>query len=155
VVGQASELDVGQLQVGLPGSARLASGLTVNGRIRYIATVADEATRTFRVELEVVNPDRLLRAGATAEIRIPVETVSAQRLSPAALTLDDVGRLGVRTVGDSDIVAFAPIRIFSSDLDGVWVTGLGDRATVITVGQEFVRHGEKVVPVIDETAPSS
>jgi len=35
----------------------------------------------------------------------------------------------------------------SDDSDGVWVSGLPNRAGVITVGQELVTAGERVDPV--------
>ena len=38
---------------GNTGSARLATGQIVEGTIRYVAPVADESTRTFRVELTI------------------------------------------------------------------------------------------------------
>src|SRR3546814_14596689 len=71
IVTQVNERDVQSLTVGAPGKARLIGGLTVEGRIRHISSVADEATRTFRVELEVPNPDRRIANGMTAEITLP------------------------------------------------------------------------------------
>jgi multidrug efflux system membrane fusion protein len=147
VVGQVSELDIDLLKIGDSGVARLANGETVKGKIRYIATVAEPSTRTFRVELEVPNRARTLRGGVTAEIRIPVETVQAHFLSPALLTLDDFGVLGVRSVNSDATVEFYPVSVFATQTDGIWVTGLPATVTIITVGQEFVRHGEVVVPV--------
>lgn len=56
VVGQVSERDVGRLRMGDKGTARLLSGEFVTGHIRYIASAADPATRTFKIELEIANP---------------------------------------------------------------------------------------------------
>lgn len=147
VVGQVSERDVGLLEEGAAGVARLAGGETVKGRVRYIGSVAETATRTFRVEFEVPNRAGALRGGVTAEIRIPVESVQAHFLSPALLTLDDEGALGVRTVNGDAVVEFVPVSVFAAETGGVWVTGLPPAVTVITVGQEFVRHGQPVRPV--------
>ena len=155
VVGQVSELDIDLLEIGDSGVARLASGETVKGKIRYIATIADPTTRTFRVELEVPNRARTLRGGVTTEIRIPVESVQAHFLSPALLTLDDSGILGVRTVNADATVEFNPVNVFATQTDGIWVTGLPAAVTIITVGQEFVRHGEVVVPVPDNVEQTS
>lgn len=149
VVGQVSELDVGRIALGDNGTALLANGDPVSGKVRYIATVADASTRTFRVELEIPNTDSKLRSGVTADIRIPVETVQAHFLSPALLTLDDNGILGIRTINQSAIVEFKPVSIFATQPDGIWITGLPKTTTIITVGQEFVRHGEPVIPVTD------
>ena len=107
------------------------------------------------MELEVSNRKRTLRGGVTAEIRIPVESVQAHFISPALLTLDDEGVLGVRIVNDEARVEFKPVSMFATRPDGVWVTGLPENATIITVGQEFVRHGVVVVPVPDQGEQAS
>jgi multidrug efflux system membrane fusion protein len=101
------------------------------------------ATRTFRVEIELPNPDAKLRDGVTADIHIPVRQIKAMRISPAILILDDQGKVGVRAVVDGR-VKFFPVQIQTDNPDGMWVTGLPDRVNVITVGQEFVNNGEHV-----------
>ena len=131
------------------GSAKLATGETVTGTIRYIAPVADEATRTFNVELVVDNADGALRGGMTAELSIPAETIYAHKISPSLLTLDDEGNLGVKTVDDSGKVEFHPADIARSSSEGVWIAGLPFSATIITVGQGFVSEGS-VVQAIPE-----
>ena len=141
VVAQVSELDIGLISLGDAGVARLANGTSVEGKIRFIGSVADASTRTFRMELQVPNRKRTLRSGVTAEIRIPVESVEAHFLSPALLTLDDDGVLGVRIVNGEARVEFKPVSVFATRRDGVWVTGLPTNVTIITVGQEFVRQG--------------
>ncbi len=144
VSANLSEFDAQHVDVGVRAEARLATGQTVHGRIRYVAPVADEATRTFAVELEVNNADGRLRAGGTAELRIPVETVLAHRISPALLTLDDAGNVGVKIVDDAGRVEFVVADIALATNDGVWVAGLPPTATIITVGQGFVPSGAVV-----------
>lgn len=126
------------------GSAKLATGQTVDGIIRYVAPVADEATRTFNVELQIDNKDGELPAGVTAELSIPAETIHAQKVSPSLLTLDDEGNLGIKTVNDSGIVEFHKADIAMSSSEGVWIAGLPYSATIITVGQGFVTEGSAV-----------
>jgi membrane fusion protein, multidrug efflux system len=147
VVAQVSEREVGLLQTGMPGSARLVTGATAEGTLRYIAPSANEATRTFRIELSVPNPNWRLRDGVTSEITIPLETTQAHQFSPAILTLDDDGEIGVRTVDADNRVKFIPVKLLGGDKDSVWVSGLPDSVTVITVGQEYVKDGEQVEPV--------
>jgi multidrug efflux system membrane fusion protein len=114
----------------------------VQGKVRYIAPVANPATRTFNVELEIANRDGKLPVGVTAEISLPVGTVLAHRISPALLTLDDDGVVGVKILDDSGQVAFVPADVARSSADGVWITGLPDPARIITVGQGYVRPGQ-------------
>jgi multidrug efflux system membrane fusion protein len=155
VSADVSEFDADQVKIGNPGTARLATGQVVEGRIRYVAPVADEATRTFRAELEVDNAAGDYRGGMTAELMIPAETVFAHKISPSLLTLDDEGNLGIKTVDETGQVSFHEADIAMSSSDGVWIAGLPHSASIITVGQGFVNAGSYVdaVPEVEiETA---
>jgi multidrug efflux system membrane fusion protein len=96
------------------------------------------------VEVEVPNPDYNLRSGITSEILIPVGEVLAHKISPAVFALDDEGHIGVRTVNDQRRVEYHRINIIRDDGDGVWITGLPEVTTLITVGQELVVPGQEV-----------
>ena len=144
VTANLSEFDARYVNVDDVAEARLATGGTVRGRIRYVAPVADEATRTFTVELEVDNSDGQLRAGGTAELRIPAESLLAHRVSPSLLTLDDAGNVGIKIINDQGRVEFVVADIALSSADGVWIAGLPTTATIITVGQGFVATGSIV-----------
>ncbi len=148
-VGTLSEQQVGQVSVGDKATATLVTGETVEGHVRFVADHADETTRTFRVEVELPNPDSKLRDGVSVDIRIPVRKINAQKISPGILVLDDNGAVGVRTVANG-IVHFMPIHIISDGPEGMWVGGLPQHVSVITVGQEFVTNGERVKAVPDK-----
>jgi multidrug efflux system membrane fusion protein len=150
VSANLSEFDARYVNVGDTAEARLAIGGTVRGRIRYVAPVADEATRTFEVELEVDNSEGHLRAGGTAELRIPAERVLAHRVSPSLLTLDDAGNVGIKIINDAGKVEFVVADIALSSGDGVWIAGLPASATIITVGQGFVASGSVVNAVPED-----
>lgn len=144
VAANLSEFDARFVDVGDEAEAQLATGELVRGRIRYVAPVADEATRTFTVELEVDNTEGSLRAGGTAELRIPAEAVLAHRVSPSLLTLDDAGNVGVKIVNDDGEVEFVIADIALSSSEGVWLAGLPQTATLITTGQGYVNDGALV-----------
>jgi len=141
------------VRVGAPARVTLVSGEVRTGRVNAVAPRADEASRTFRVEVDVPNPGGV-PANTSAEIDIPIETVIAHRISPALLTLDGDGALGVKTVDTHDRVAFAPVEIVRSDARGLWVTGLSESARVITAGGGFVTPGE-AVDVVPSTGPAA
>ena len=83
----------------------------------------------------------------TAEILIPVASDQAHLAPQAALTLNDGGVLGVRTVveggveGEGAEAKFLPAEILREDEDGIWLTGLPAEVAIIYVGQEFVADG--------------
>lgn len=147
VVGMVTENEVGQITVGDPATAQLVTGETVKGKVRFVASRADDATRSFRVEVELPNADNKLRDGVSADIHIPVRELKAQKISSGILVLDDDGEVGVRIVKDK-IVRFIPVHIISDGPEGMWVSGLPNHVSVITVGQEFVKDGEKVDAVV-------
>ena len=144
LVGRVQEKDVQQLKVDQPVRGLLSDGREISGPVSFIGLQSDAATRTYAVEVKVPNPDYALRSGITTEIHIPVAEVMAQKVSPAVFALDDLGNIGVRTVNEQSQVEYHPVKIVRTDIDGVWVSGLPDVATVITVGQEMVVPGEVV-----------
>lgn len=144
ISANVSEFDAHNVSKGETASAKLATGETVNGTIRYVAPVADEETRTFVVELEIDNAAGKYRGGITAELMIPAETIFAHRISPALLTLDEEGNLGIKTVSESGRVEFHRADVAMSSKEGVWIAGLPQSASIITVGQGFVNEGALV-----------
>jgi len=116
----------------------------VQGVVRFVAATADPATRTFRIELETANPQNTLRDGITADIRIRTAQVQAHFITPAILTLNDAGVIGVRIIDGDSRARFVPVTIIANMSDGVWITGLPKIANVITVGQEYVSDGALV-----------
>ena len=147
VTGEVAETEIGRLRPGMAGSARLVTGRTVEGRLRYVGSRADAATRTLRIELEVANPGGRFVAGVSAELRIAYDRVAAHRISPGLLTLNDDGQMGVKAVDADDVVVFHPATVVRAGPDAVWLAGLPERLRLITVGQGFVRAGDRVRPV--------
>lgn len=144
VAGQVSEDRVGAMTIGSPGVARLVTGESVEGHIHFVAKTADPATRTFRVELEVPNAEFRMRSGVTAEIIVPGREIPAHRIPSSVIALNDNGVVGVRTVNADGLVAFLPIELVDDTPEGLWITGLPDKVTLITVGQDYVNEGQKV-----------
>ncbi len=146
VSASLAEQDAQFVAVGDDATALLVTGQEVAGKIRYISPVADSATRTFAVELEVPNPDGMLPAGVTSEIRIAGATVMAHKISPSLLNLETNGTIGVKVLDDNEQVVFYPVEIARSQTNGIWVTGLPETARIITVGQGYVLAGQSVKP---------
>ncbi len=144
LVGRVPEKDVQRLAVNQLVRGILSDGREVSGPVSFIGQQSDAATRTYAVEVQVANGDFALRSGITTEIHIPVAEVMAQKVSPAVFALDDEGHIGVRTVNADNRVEYYPVEIVRTDVDGVWVSGLPEVATMITVGQEMVVPGEVV-----------
>ncbi|MFL2840277.1 MAG: efflux RND transporter periplasmic adaptor subunit [Pseudohongiellaceae bacterium] len=138
-----SQNDVEFLALGVEAEVELVNGLQTVGQIRYISPRADENTRTFRVEIAVPNIEGL-RSGSSVVARIPRQQVKAHYLSAGLLSLNEDGEIGIKTINLEGLVQFHPATIVLSDVNGMWISGLPDRARVITVGQGFASIGEAV-----------
>ncbi|MCB1341230.1 MAG: efflux RND transporter periplasmic adaptor subunit [Pseudooceanicola sp.] len=150
LVGFVPETEVARVHVGAQAGAELVSGERIVGAVTFLSRAADQTTRTFQVEITVPNPDLAIRDGQTATIAIAADGARAHRLPQSALTLNNDGKLGVRTVGDDNVVAFAPVKLIRDTPDGIWVTGLPDTVGIIVVGQDFVTAGVTVIPTYQE-----
>ncbi|MBT5158069.1 MAG: efflux RND transporter periplasmic adaptor subunit [Rhodobiaceae bacterium] len=143
IVAHVAENYIPQVDIGARGTAKLATGETVSGFVRYIAETPDMATRTFRVELEVANKDFKLRDGVSAELQLKTGSVLATRIPQSVLTLGDSGQLSVRVV-DGNRVAIRPVRVIADDRGGAVVVGLAASEKVIIRGGEYTRDGREV-----------
>jgi multidrug efflux system membrane fusion protein len=146
-VAEVSERRRQGVKVGQNAEIRLVSGLTAKGTVRYVSPSASASTRTYRIEIEVSNPDGAIPDGITAEVSIPMDSAPATRIPRSALTYSSAGQLGVRAVGSNGAVEFVPISIVEDDQAFMWVGGIGDKARVIVQGQDFVREGQRVEAV--------
>jgi multidrug efflux system membrane fusion protein len=155
VVGSINERDIGQIEIGQSGSARVLGGRVAEGTIRYLSPVADESTRTFRVELAVPNPGLSIRAGTSAKLLLGGETIKAHLVSPSVLALADDGRIGVKIVDETNHVRFIGVDLPIATSEGMFVTGLPAEARIITVGQGFVEDGQAVDAVVQAGTASS
>jgi len=150
-VAQIPEAKMAYARLGLSAKITTVTGATADGKVTYIASTADDATRSFPVEIEVANDDGKVLNGVTADAVVNIGTAPVHVLPQSVLTLDDNGVLGIRTVEDGNKVAFHAVTIIKDTRDGVWVVGLPYKISVITVGQEYVQPGQVVDAKTDDT----
>ncbi len=147
VTGQISEQNITGYKVGMPGTVELINGDTFDGVISYVASVSDDKTRTFKVELTVENPNSTILGGLAAQLQLPKSEILAHRISPSALSLAEDGQIGVKTVNDSNKVNFWIVKILDDGPSGTWVSGLPDSSLIVVVGQDLIEEGQEVNPV--------
>jgi multidrug efflux system membrane fusion protein len=144
LVGEVAENELMSIKPGQIATAKLPEGIHITGTVSFVAKTAEQGTRTYLVEAHVDNRDFSIPSGVTAQIAIPVESLNAQKISPALLVLSDAGQMGVRTVNNDNRVEFHEVDILRDEIDGIWVTGLPDVTKVVVVGQQLVVAGETV-----------
>jgi len=144
VVGEVSERELGNITKGDKATVTLVNGKNVEGTLKYVSRAASPRTRTFRIEVEVPNPDNALPAGMTAEIAVRAKTLETVALPRSVVTLHPDGELGVRSVDGDGTVSFHAIDIVDDTPEALFVAGIPEDARIIVAGQDFVVEGEKV-----------
>lgn len=143
-VAEVPVLSAVEAKIGSPAFVSTSKGLIANGIVKYVGSVADTTTRTLRVEIEIDNKDNNFSVdGATIQMVVPVKKVMAHNITAAAFTLGEKGDVGVKVLGDDNIVKFYPINVVNEDEKGMWITGLPNKARIITVGHLAVKEGQR------------
>lgn len=141
---EVRQSEITSVQLGQVGQVTFQGGRKAEATVSFIAPVATSETRTFRVELEVPNPEGAIPAGLSAEIALPMQEQQAHRISPALIRLDDAGRIGVFVVdADGETLRFQPIEIVQARAEAVWISGLPPEVRLVTISQGALSDGQK------------
>lgn len=151
IVAEIPENQISEIRKGKEVDIKLASGAEYQGEVSFVAAVANDQTRSFTIEVEVDNPGGEVFDGMTANMKINAGELTAHKLSPAFLNLQDDGTIGVKTVEKMEVegaeenkVGFYKIEILNEDENGIWVSGLPQDVEIITTGHKFVEEGAKI-----------
>ncbi|WP_053005917.1 efflux RND transporter periplasmic adaptor subunit [Kiloniella spongiae] len=151
IVSDVSERLVPFISVGHNAKVRLITGQIVEGKVKYIASMADAITRTFRIEVAVPNPDLKIADGITAETVLTLNDMQAHKVSPGILTINANGAIGVKTLGKGNKIVFREASILENTTDGLWLGGLQKEVTFVVIGQELIKDGQKVKAIDSDT----
>lgn len=154
ILGEISEKDASSIKVGYTATISIVTGEKYQGTVKFISSVSNPATRTFLIKVAVPNPSNRFISGMTARVRIPYSKVFAHTISPALLSLDNQGELGIYLLDDENRAKFYPISVLKADNEGLWIKGLPEHAAIITLGQGFVKDGEQVEPITANSVTS-
>ena len=73
ITANVTEVNVHGLKTQQQATGRMVSGDLLQGKIRYISSISEPGTNTFRIEVEVPNADYSQMAGISTELALPLE----------------------------------------------------------------------------------
>lgn len=129
---------------------------TLPGRIKHIIPQADEAARTFPVEIELPNPEHRLKSGMFARATVPAGPDGDQLAVPKDALIDARGRLQVAVIvaGEQGSMAMPTYVTTGSDVGG-WVAitsgNIPPGAEVAVYGNEQLVYPQPVQVVNTRT----
>jgi len=148
VLGAIPEMELRYMSVGSDAFVYVASvDSTFTGQIVEIGALADPATRTFSVKIELDNSGLLLRPGMTAEIQIETDKETFHIAIPAACILRDSDNSSfvfvVDTVKNKAFKRLVSVgRIIGNQIE--ITSGLLPNDLVITTGMSKLNNGSSV-----------
>lgn len=143
---EVPERDVARVGVG--NVVRLTTdaypGRQFSGKVTRVVHALDPRTRTMGLEVDIPNPDDLLKPGMYARVDLLIEVRRDALLVPLEALTGAEGRPTVMIVRDGKVV-LAPVELGPTDGPVVQVTkGVGPDTEVILQGKDLVREGTVV-----------
>lgn len=145
VVASVSDRDVVALREGQEATVTAAAiGQQLTGRVHRVSPVGSANTRSFEVEVEVANPDRVLLPGMVARVDLQTDMGSAI-VVPQDWVLSTAEGHGVY-IDDGGVAAWRPVELGQVLRNQVIVQGgLAEGDRVISVGHREVLAGDPLL----------
>ncbi len=119
--------------------------IVFHGKITRVSQQLDLSTRTMPVEVDINNPQRLLKPGMFASVDLIFDKVDHAIILPTQVVMkDDTGNY-VYTLSNGEIVhkAYVTIGVTYDNQDQV-LSGITDKDQVVFMGYDMVHDGMKV-----------
>ena len=121
-------------------------GRVFKGRVERVYPTIDAATRTFKVEVQVPNTNKVLRPGMYARVTVNFGNVKRVVIPDMAVVrMEGTGQRFVYLLQADSTVAFKPVTL-GRHLDATYeiLDGLKSGDQVVTKGQTVLKDGVKV-----------
>jgi RND family efflux transporter MFP subunit len=121
------------------------------GRLVFVDRTINPATGTLKVRVEFPNPDKVVRPGQFCRVRVLSRMMKDALLLPQRAVQELQGQQSVFVVADDGKAAFRQVKM-AQRIGALWVVeeGLTAEDRVIIEGQQKVRDGAEVMPVMGE-----
>jgi len=118
--------------------------VTLQGSLREIAPMADQATRTFKVRISLINPLPEIKLGMTASVTLTDSTAQVALTIPLAAVYQDTTGAKVWVVKD-DVLTLRSIQTGNLGNGTIQVvSGLQQGERIVTAGVHKLKEGQKV-----------
>ncbi len=142
-----TERDYARIRVGQQALVTVDAlpGHSFEGHVARIAPVFREASRQARVELELPNPEALMKPGMFVRARLELTRAESAVLVPSAALARRDGQQAVFVIQDDDTVRLVAVRVGISEEGMSQILEPEDLSgDVVTLGQHLLEDGSTV-----------
>lgn len=153
-----TERDYARLQLGQAAIVETDAfpGEAFDGRVFRLSPVFEEISRQARVEVEIPNESRRLKAGMYVRVSVVLDEVSDAAMVPDGALVQRDGRSGVFLVDETESqVQWVPVETGIRSGDRVQVVAPALEGQVVTLGQQLLDDGSQVRVASRRHVPSS
>ncbi len=122
-------------------------GRTFAGTITRFSYALDESTKTMTTEIDIPNPDLVLRPGMWATVEIELEKKQDALLIPAEALVTEKNKNSVFVARDGKAQKITVTTGFDDGVNVEVLKGCGPGDAVIVAGKQSVTDGQKVEAV--------
>jgi len=143
------ERELPRLRIGSPATVELDGhpGHTFTGRVSLVNPVVDRSTGTFKVTIEVRDPESRLRPGSFARVRLRTGSFDDTVLLPRrAMVVEDGDEYVFVAHGDTVSRVAVQVGAVTGDTAQI-LAGLVAGDSVVTIGQGGLKQGSRIKPV--------
>lgn len=146
-LGNVPERSVGRLRVGMASEVRVDAipDQVFRGKIARIAPVLDAATRSALIEIDIPNPDHVLRAEMFVRINLDLSSTRPAKLIPLDGLVYRGTQSGVFVLDEQDRPVFQAIETgVTTDDDQIEVINLSVGTRIVGRGAGMLRDGDRI-----------
>ncbi len=120
------------------------SGKTFEAQVSRIFWALNRNTKTMAVEIDLKNPDKVLRPGMFARVEVGLDERSGALVLPASALITEKKKSFVFVVRN-DVVKKVAIRVgFDDGIEFQVGEGISEQDEIVVTGKNLVADGEKV-----------
>jgi RND family efflux transporter MFP subunit len=142
------ERDYSKVRIGQPAvvSTDAFPGKTFLGRVVRVAPILKETSREARVEIEVPNPDGVLKPGMFIRVEIEFSKVDEATVVPISAVAKRNGRQGVFQIDLKEMTAqFVPVDLGIVNNEQAQILNPPLTGQVVTLGHHLLEEGSSII----------
>jgi len=120
-------------------------GKTFNGQVARIAPILKETSRQADIEIEIPNPEELLKPGMFVRVQLQFDQIPEATVVPVAALVTRNGQQGVFWVDEQQMTAkFMPVTVGVTNNETAQIVTPPLSGSVVTLGQHLLEDGSSV-----------
>ncbi|MBN2366157.1 MAG: efflux RND transporter periplasmic adaptor subunit, partial [Calditrichaeota bacterium] len=147
IIAGVAERFISDIRAGTPAIITFDAfpDTTITSTVRYVHKSIDPESRTFKIEIDIPNPQRKLAPQMIANIKLLRRSFEDQIVIPLDAVIESEEGRYVFIVSSKSQAEKVPLQFMAIYQDSVLVDGLKPEQQLIIVGQQELTEGDPIL----------